>query len=314
VKAMRSSLKDLGKRRAAGHEIRLRSAVPGRMRWEVAGLRNRPRTAAAVAVALERMPGILSVEATPRTGRLLVRYDASLTAEAVMAVVEAALYAAAPTPEATEALSHQTTDRRDEAVPIRWAHTDRRNPARAPAAMWRGGYGRRLLLAGFMQVHRMPLRLLGVLFLLWLALVVTMSSTATGVLLVVALVIIPTATAQLLTVRLVRLLVYATGFAVFSVCLGLWIAAQTHWFPSFCMALSSFAWYIGVRALVSRGSRAHPPPASERVPWARQRPWLRADRAAVPAPKTAVGSAPMRGRGAHLLSSHSVTSESGDFQ
>jgi ABC 3 transport family len=242
------------------------------MRWEAAGLRNRPRTAAAVAVALERMPGIVSVEATPRTGRLLVRYDANLTVEVITSLVEAALYAAAPTPEATEALLDQTADGGDEAVPLRWAHTGRRHHARAPAAMLRGGRGRRLLLAGLMQVHRMPVRLLGVLFLLWLALAVTVSSTATGVLLVVALVMIPTAAAQLLTVHLVRLLVYATGFAVCSVCLGLWLAAQTHWLLSFCMALSSFAWYVGVRALVSWGGRAHPRPARKRVPGARQRP------------------------------------------
>jgi hypothetical protein len=74
-------------------DLRLRSAVPGRVRWEVAGLRNRPWRAATVEMALRHTPGILAVEATPLTGRLLVRYDAGLSMQEITRMVYAALYA-----------------------------------------------------------------------------------------------------------------------------------------------------------------------------------------------------------------------------
>ena len=55
--------------------LRLRSAVPGRMRWEAEALRDRPRKASAVERTLQQMAGIISAQVTPLTGRLLVRYD-----------------------------------------------------------------------------------------------------------------------------------------------------------------------------------------------------------------------------------------------
>jgi manganese/zinc-transporting P-type ATPase C len=72
-------------------EIRVRSAVPGRIRFETKALRGRPRLAAAVEEALEHQPGLLVVEATPHTGRLLVRYTSPLTSSDVEALVHTAL-------------------------------------------------------------------------------------------------------------------------------------------------------------------------------------------------------------------------------
>src|SRR5919197_4838032 len=73
--------------------IDVRSSIPGRMRVQIEALRDRPRQAAAVALALRQAPGILDVEATPRTARLLVRYDPRLSATAVTTLVQTALTA-----------------------------------------------------------------------------------------------------------------------------------------------------------------------------------------------------------------------------
>ena len=73
--------------------IDVRSSIPGRMRLQIEALRDRPRKAAAVALALRQVPGILSVEATPRTARLLVRYDPGLSVTTVTTLVRTALTA-----------------------------------------------------------------------------------------------------------------------------------------------------------------------------------------------------------------------------
>jgi hypothetical protein len=54
-------------------------------------LRKRPRYAAAVEDTIAREPGVISVEATPTTGRLLVHHDASQTAESLRTLIEVAL-------------------------------------------------------------------------------------------------------------------------------------------------------------------------------------------------------------------------------
>jgi cation-transporting P-type ATPase C len=71
--------------------ISIRSAVRGRIRWNIPSLRGRPRYAAAVEIAIEREAGILSVEATSTTGRLLVRYEPPQTAASLKTLIEAAL-------------------------------------------------------------------------------------------------------------------------------------------------------------------------------------------------------------------------------
>ncbi|AUX34054.1 cation-transporting ATPase [Sorangium cellulosum] len=61
------------------------------MRWDVSGLKDHPRYAAAVESALEREPGIREVHANPVTGRLLLRFDRGLTRIAIEAKLRAAL-------------------------------------------------------------------------------------------------------------------------------------------------------------------------------------------------------------------------------
>ena len=73
--------------------IGVRSSIPGRMRLQIEALRDRPRKAAVVALTLRQAPGILSVEATPRTARLLVHYDPGLSVSAVTTLVRTALAA-----------------------------------------------------------------------------------------------------------------------------------------------------------------------------------------------------------------------------
>src|SRR5919197_2275225 len=88
--------------------IDVRSSIPGRLRVQIETLRDRPRKAAAVALALQKVPGILEVEATPRTARLLVRYDPRLSATAVTTLVRAALFTPPLSPEAYR--SQQTAE------------------------------------------------------------------------------------------------------------------------------------------------------------------------------------------------------------
>jgi Heavy metal associated domain 2 len=85
--------------------VRLRSRVPGRMRWAAEALRDRPRKAAAVAMALRQMAGIHSAESTPLTGRLLVRYASDLSPQQIAAMVHTALRPPSLSPEAYAALN-----------------------------------------------------------------------------------------------------------------------------------------------------------------------------------------------------------------
>jgi manganese-transporting P-type ATPase C len=104
--------------------VRLRSAVPGRMRWEAEVLRGRPRKAAAVEMTLQQMPGVHSVEATPLTGRLLVRYDADLSPQKISAMVQTALRTPALSPETYAALNHSSNRQRHVGVPVHHDHTN----------------------------------------------------------------------------------------------------------------------------------------------------------------------------------------------
>lgn len=54
--------------------VRLRSALPGRERWDIEAVRGRPRLAAALEAGLSRQPGVLRVQGNAVTGRLLLCY------------------------------------------------------------------------------------------------------------------------------------------------------------------------------------------------------------------------------------------------
>ena len=104
--------------------VRLRSSVPGRMRWEAEALRGHPRKAAAVEMTLQQMAGVHSVEATPLTGRLLVRYDADLSPQEMTAMVHTALCTPALSPEAYAALNGSSNGQRHIGVPLHPGHTN----------------------------------------------------------------------------------------------------------------------------------------------------------------------------------------------
>lgn len=55
--------------------LSLRSALPGRQRWEVNGLRRKPYLAEQVETALRIKPGVIDVKANPLTGRVLVVFE-----------------------------------------------------------------------------------------------------------------------------------------------------------------------------------------------------------------------------------------------
>jgi ABC 3 transport family len=247
---------DISKRRNPQRGLRLRSAVPGRIRWEVEALRNRPRKAAAVALALQQSVGVLSVEATPLTGRLLVNHDIGLTAQEIAAMVQAALRASA--------LAYAACEIRREAPAIRWkgklsvgrAHVDTQDHCPTFTEVpWRG-YWYRSLQGCMALMRRVPVHLQGMLFVLILALAVAQSWLAIGVLLLFSLVITPMMTAGLLTARLTPWFVYWMGFASWSVWLGFWLAAQGIWMPTAFIAMSSVALHLGVRWLVVKVGRA----------------------------------------------------------
>jgi ATP-binding cassette, subfamily B, bacterial len=69
-------------------KIRLRSAIPGRERWEAEGIYRRPRLAQQVQFALASTPGVLQAEANPITGRILVVYDPETFDGSVEALIQ----------------------------------------------------------------------------------------------------------------------------------------------------------------------------------------------------------------------------------
>ena len=232
--------------------LRLRSAVPGRMRWEAEALRDRPRKAAAVERTLQQMAGIISAQVTPLTGRLLVRYDIGLSAQEIAAMVHAALQAPRPTHEVCEILPNEN------AQPAPWKNFylscpcgyQGRSLASAGVPVW--GHWYRPLRAYITLTHRVPVQLQGLVLVLLLALAVAQSWLVAVVLLVLSLIVTPMATAGLLTVRFTPLLVYWMGFAAWSAWLGLWLAAQSIWLPTAFIATTSVALHLGVRWLVAK--------------------------------------------------------------
>src|SRR5260370_37361757 len=69
--------------------MRLLSSVPGRQRWDVAGMQKKPRVAARVEMMLRREPRLLRVQVNFRTGRILIHWDASQSIEIVPLVIKA---------------------------------------------------------------------------------------------------------------------------------------------------------------------------------------------------------------------------------
>ncbi|QUF04937.1 ATP-binding cassette domain-containing protein [Actinosynnema pretiosum subsp. pretiosum] len=74
---------------------RVRSAVPGRQRWDVPQVLRRPVTAHAVETALLRLPGVTTARANPTTGRVLVLHDRPLDVTEVARALRVAVTIAA---------------------------------------------------------------------------------------------------------------------------------------------------------------------------------------------------------------------------
>jgi zinc/manganese transport system permease protein len=100
------------------------------------------------------------------------------------------------------------------------------------------------------ETRGVPVRLLGVLFMVLLALTVSQAVQVVGVLLIFSLLVTPAATAHLLTSRPEIAIVYSVAFAVVSIWSGLLLAYHISWPPSVFITLISFAMYLGARLLI----------------------------------------------------------------
>jgi zinc/manganese transport system permease protein len=106
------------------------------------------------------------------------------------------------------------------------------------------------------ETRGVPVRLLGVLFMILLALTVSQAVQVVGVLLIFSLLVTPAATAHLLTSRPEVAIAYSVAFAVASIWLGLLLAYHIPWPPSVFITLISFAMYLGARLLIPSLSMA----------------------------------------------------------
>lgn len=91
-----------------------------------------------------------------------------------------------------------------------------------------------------------PVRALGLLFMVLLAVTVSEATLAVGALLVFALLLLPAAIAHRLTTRPYLALVLAAGFAVVLTWLGIIIGFYTGYPSSVCISLLAFVSYVAV--------------------------------------------------------------------
>ncbi|TAK69062.1 MAG: metal ABC transporter permease [Actinomycetota bacterium] len=110
------------------------------------------------------------------------------------------------------------------------------------------------------QARGVPVRALGVAFLVMLALVITMAIQVVGTLLLFALVVTPSATALMLTARPVRVVAGGVGISLGSVLVGLALAAMFDLPPSFfVVTIATVIWLV---TLVATRERRTPPPGA----------------------------------------------------
>ncbi|WP_405682846.1 ATP-binding cassette domain-containing protein [Streptomyces sp. NBC_00057] len=79
--------------RSVDLDVRPRSVIPGRQRWDVKLVVGRPQAAEVLAALLRRLPGITEAQASPITGGVLVRHDARVRAADVGGLVRKAVTA-----------------------------------------------------------------------------------------------------------------------------------------------------------------------------------------------------------------------------
>jgi manganese/zinc-transporting P-type ATPase C len=90
-------------------EIQLVSSVPGRQRWSVPAIDSRPRLAAAVELVLRKDPRVLSANANPLTGRVLVKWDPAQRPPEMRSLISRAL-SKGPVSQAVNRQSHPVQD------------------------------------------------------------------------------------------------------------------------------------------------------------------------------------------------------------
>jgi len=78
-------------RRERVSQVRVRSVIPGRQRWDIGVTLGRPRLAYFLEEELRELPGIATVRANPVTGRLLVYHDTALKGDEVGQLVRASV-------------------------------------------------------------------------------------------------------------------------------------------------------------------------------------------------------------------------------
>ncbi|MDQ6661858.1 MAG: metal ABC transporter permease [Chloroflexota bacterium] len=99
------------------------------------------------------------------------------------------------------------------------------------------------------QARGVPVRLLGILFLILVAVVVSVSVQIVGVLLIFTLLIGPSATAMRLVHRPLAAILLSILLGLFYTWSGILLAIYGNWPVSFCIATLSFAVYLPVRLL-----------------------------------------------------------------
>src|SRR5262245_2397707 len=72
-------------------ELKPRSILPGRQRWEIAALRDNVSLARSIERWLRTEEGILDAVANPNTGRLLILHDPSFSIDAVVSLIRASV-------------------------------------------------------------------------------------------------------------------------------------------------------------------------------------------------------------------------------
>ncbi|MGZ8734445.1 MAG: metal ABC transporter permease [Acidimicrobiia bacterium] len=107
------------------------------------------------------------------------------------------------------------------------------------------------------EAKGVPVRALGIVFMVLLALAITMAVQVVGTLLLFALVVTPAAAALAITARPTAVAAIGTGIGLASVWVGLVLAVMFNLPPSFCIVTLSCATWL-VTLVATRGGRRHP--------------------------------------------------------
>ena len=112
------------------------------------------------------------------------------------------------------------------------------------------------------QARGVPVRALAIVFLILLAIVVSISVQIIGILLIFTLLIGPAATARRLTHQPYAIIGLAILLGLLYTWVGIFWAALSNWPVSFCIATLSFGLYLPVRLFSPSWQRRRPPAPS----------------------------------------------------